>query len=134
MPILSPSRKFQLSHQITSPNSSDDNDYHRRLSLAAGLRSLPLVLSYSTPINSPSMHYRPLRDLNNLDPSSLLKLSPKKPQGVRKFTSPDRVLDAPGLATDRFMSTIDCSRTGVVAVALKNLVYLWKEVIPNLNI
>ena len=128
MPILSPLRKFQLSHQITSPDSTDDTDYNRRLSLAAGVRSLPSMFSYATPINSPSMHYRPLKDLHNLDPSSLLKLSPKKPHIHRKFTS-HRILDAPGLAADRNMSTLDCSRLGVLAVALNNIVYLWLEVI-----
>lgn len=126
MPILSPSRKLQISHHITSPPWSDDNDYGRRLSHATGVKSLPLVLSYATPISSPSMHYRPLRDLNNLDASSLLKLNPKKTQFIRNF-SPCRVLDAPGLSYDRKISMIDCSKIGVVAVALDNVVHLWRE-------
>ena len=127
MPIISPSRKLQISHHIKSPPLSDDNDYNGLLSYASGVRSLPLVLKYASPISSPSMHYRPLRDLHKLDPSSFLKLPLKNPEIIRKF-SPDRILDAPGLTNDRTVSMMDCSTIGVVAVVLNNTVYLWREV------
>jgi hypothetical protein len=39
--------------------------------------------------------------------------------------SPDRVLDAPDVLDDFYLNLLDWSATNVVAIALKDQVYLW---------
>ncbi len=39
--------------------------------------------------------------------------------------SPERVLDAPDLVDDYYLNILDWSKTNVVAIALRDQVYLW---------
>src|SRR5438876_843238 len=43
------------------------------------------------------------------------------------FSSPARVLDAPGLIDDYYLNILDWSPRNVLAVALNGTVYLWRD-------
>lgn len=46
-------------------------------------------------------------------------------QRRRIATTPERVLDAPGLADDYYLNLLDWSATNLVAIALSEAVYIW---------
>lgn len=53
---------------------------------------------------------------NAQNPASKYRVYPK---------SPDRVLDAPDIIDDFYLNLLDWSSTNVVAIALREQVYLW---------
>ena len=123
---LSP--KSPSDHSTSSPTDA----YSRRLSLATGIIESNAFLSYSAFISSPpplSACAQPRRDLKKLVPVKGME-SCSTDDLVKMIipSAPERVLDAPGLRDDYYISVLDWSALNVVAVALDATVYLWKEV------
>src|SRR5699024_3565313 len=48
-------------------------------------------------------------------------------------SQPERILDAPDIVNDYYLQLIDWSSTNILAVALKNEVYLWNAATGNID-
>ncbi|GMM32800.1 ubiquitin-protein transferase activating protein [Saccharomycopsis crataegensis] len=69
-----------------------------------------------------------LKNSNGITPTNALARARKVP------TIPERILDAPGLVDDYYLSLLAWSSDNLLAVALENSVYIWQASIGSVNL
>lgn len=113
---LGPQASSSISSSITSPTSQA---YQSSVAEACGISLNTRILEFqpaapqsSKPIDLRSQYNKPLKAVN-------AQLRRKVP------TTPERVLDAPGLIDDYYLNLLDWSNDNQVAIALERNVFVW---------
>jgi cell division cycle 20, cofactor of APC complex len=106
-----------------SPNTPSQANYKKRLDLLKNRQDGDKILSFSADKKSLSpLGDKPSRMLDLSSPGSTFKSK----QGPRSLpTCPSRVLDAPELLDDYYLNLLSWSKDNIIAIALKNALYLW---------
>eukprot|EP00762_Andalucia_godoyi_P002496 ANDGO_02712.mRNA.1 Protein FIZZY-RELATED 2 len=115
----------RVSQQPTVPGANNENDHYEALLRTTVLNAADGVFSY-TPANLVASPFRERSSGGDASSSSRLLARPSQLSPSRRIpTHPAKVLDAPALADDFYLSLIDWGATNVLAVGLNSEVYLW---------
>ncbi|PKY30385.1 WD40 repeat-like protein [Rhizophagus irregularis] len=98
--------------------NSNELEYQEKLAEACGVSLEKRILAFN--LQPPSSQKDDLRQLYN-QPMKLSTIQFKR----RILTSPERVLDAPGLLDDYYLNLLDWSIKNMVAIGLDQCVYIW---------
>ncbi|KAJ1916580.1 WD repeat-containing protein slp1 [Mycoemilia scoparia] len=94
--------------------------YQEEVAKACGVSLNKRILAFNTeaPISDKE-------DIRQLYSRPQLKTSTSTANKRRILTTPDRVLDAPGLIDDYYLNLLDWSSSNILAIGLDHSVYLW---------
>ncbi|OMJ16867.1 WD repeat-containing protein slp1 [Smittium culicis] len=116
--------QFNLS-QKDSPLILDSNlsEYQSEVAKACGLTLNSRILTFGA--EAPVSDKEDYSKFINRNPSSKISASSKLSNKRRILTTPERILDAPGLVDDYYLNLLHWSADNLLAIGLDNLVYLW---------
>src|SRR3954451_16571639 len=117
-----PSEKLKIPRRESDKEqylNSNEFEYQEKLAEACGVALEKRILAFN--LQPPSSHKEDLRQLYNQP----VKPSPSIQFKRRILTSPERILDAPGLLDDYYLNLLDWSIKNIVAIGLDQCVYIW---------
>ncbi|KAJ2444288.1 WD repeat-containing protein slp1, partial [Coemansia sp. RSA 2424] len=103
--------------------------YHEEVARACGISINKRILSFKE--EAPTSDRDDLRQVYS---RPALKSSVPTAAKRRILTTPERVLDAPGLAEDYYLSLLDWSLGNILAIGLDQSVYLWNATSGEVNL
>jgi cell division cycle protein 20 (cofactor of APC complex) len=110
-----------------TPTTPTQNKYTKRVCSLKPRQFGDKLMSYSetkkSGVNSPMSASRRSSILDYPDMSSSPQSSNQGPRSLP--TGPSRILDAPDLVDDYYLNLLSWSKHNIIAVALRNAVYLW---------
>ncbi|KAJ1670844.1 WD repeat-containing protein slp1 [Coemansia sp. RSA 25] len=103
--------------------------YHEEVARACGISINKRILSFKE--EAPTSDRDDLRQVYS---RPALKSNAPAAAKRRILTTPERVLDAPGLAEDYYLSLLDWSLGNILAIGLDQSVYLWNATSGDVNL
>jgi len=122
------SSQFNLSRPPVPPAPLSPNAlaYQESVAKACGVALDKRILAFSAAAPSPDRE-----DLRTTWNRPLRSMNPTKRRKIP--TTPERVLDAPGLLDDYYLNLLSWSKRNIVAIALSGTVYLWDWTTSNVT-